>query len=175
MLGHRKMSGEDKSKEAVTAEGQNTKATLLRTQTSLWMQSLTWFQGHIWEKPLEIRSTGSYRQTTSGSGNPLRYIWRPVQCSGSVMLTCLEAEKGGKSGLSLAQEWLYGGQKWCAGHGVQGSPSHQQPTSCAVHAADAAHTAPTAALPLGSVRIMHSDKGSISLEERESHPDEMVR
>lgn len=35
MLGHRKMSGEDKSKEAVTAEGQNTAATLLRMQTSL--------------------------------------------------------------------------------------------------------------------------------------------
>jgi len=54
MLGHKTLSGEDKSKEALTAESQNiTTATLLRMQTSLWMQNLTCFQGHTRDKPLE--------------------------------------------------------------------------------------------------------------------------
>lgn len=47
MLGHKKMSGEDKSKETVTAESQNiTTATILRIQTSPWVQNLTWLQGY---------------------------------------------------------------------------------------------------------------------------------
>lgn len=115
MPGHRKMSGEDKSKEAVTAEGQNTTATLLRTQTCLWMQNLSWFQGHRWESRWRLDLlgvTGKHQGQESPQG---KYIWKPVQCWGSVMLACLEPGKEGRSCLSLAQ-----GGSAQARSGVQG-------------------------------------------------------
>lgn len=117
MPGHRKMSGEDKSKEAVTAEGQNTTATLLRTQTCLWMQNLSWFQGHRWESRWRLDLlgvTGKHQGQESPQG---KYIWKPVQCWGSVMLACLEPGKEGRSCLSLAQ-----GGSAQARSGVQGMP-----------------------------------------------------
>lgn len=132
MLGHRRMSGEDKSKEAVVAEGQSTATALLRTQTSLWMQNLTWFQGHIWEKPLEIRSSGSYRQTTSGSGNTLRQIYLEA-CT--MLRECYaylsRSREGRKEHPESGSGRLCSGQKWCAGHVLQEPPS-QEPTSCPV-------------------------------------------
>lgn len=151
MLGHRKMSEQDKSKETVTAEGQNTTATQLRMQKACgcktWPDSKDTYEKSCWTLEL-LRVTG---QQDQGQEIPWgKYIWRPVQRSGSIMLSCLEAGKGGRSGPSLAQ-----GGSAQARSGVQGTfcRSHQangHQLSWVFHGwCTTAHEAP---LPLGLVR-----------------------
>lgn len=131
---------------------------------------------HMTKATGDYRSTGSYRQTTSGSGNHLRYVWRPVQCSGSVMLACLEAGKGGKSGLSLAQggsaEDRSGCRPRCAGF-TKPPPAHQlcYAWSCVLHGWCTTHSNHSSSVPWVS---QDNAPRQCTLEEGESHPDKMV-